>query len=712
MTQTQKNPAFLQQFDTNTGVATLTFAMPDGANKINEAFGVGLAMGLDWLSSLTGLKGLILDSAHKNFCVGGDIDVMYKQRDAAAVREGVMQLHGLLRRLETLKVPVVCLLAGSALGGGYELALAAHARIAVDDPKIQIGLPEVSLGLLPGMGGTQRLPRLIGLQAALEAILQGKLYRPAQAKEAGLIDDIASDAQAARAKAEAWIAAHPRAKQPWDREGFVFPGPQPATGDARNLLMAASAMLFKKTAGAFKGPEAALSAVQEGTQLTFDAGLVVESRYFAGMVTSDQAKDMLRTIWYHRNAAEKHDGLPSVEEGGIRKIGILGAGMMGAGLAFTSALRGYEVVLKDIRQEALDRGMEHCLGEVSKRRELDDAGKKQLASRIKPTLSSADLEGCDLIIEAVFEKLEIKHQVNQELEGLLAANGIWASNTSALPMNDLAIVSKQKDRFIGMHFFSPVEKMPLLEIIMGAETSQYTLARCLHYCKAIRKLPIVVNDGYGFYTTRVFSAYALEGVQLLAEGHPPALIEWAARSAGMVVGPLQVFDEVSLSLGRHGIEQGEKYLGTELKLAGVDLLKQLVDTHKRNGKAAGAGFYNYEDGRRKGFWDGLKSLVAQTPAESSEALVQQRLLLIQCVEALKSLESGVLRNHRDADLGAIFGVGFAPNTGGPFSYLDRIGLDNAVATLAAFAERYGTRYAPPAILKKMAATGERFFEKV
>ncbi|MCB9640340.1 MAG: enoyl-CoA hydratase/isomerase family protein [Myxococcales bacterium] len=712
MTQEQKNPAFLQSFDADTGIATLTFAMADGANKINAAFGQGLQMGLDWASQQTGLKGLILDSAHKNFCVGGDIDMMFKQRDPVEVRADVMQLHRLLRRLETMKVPVVCILAGSALGGGYEFALAAHARIAVDDPKIQIGLPEVSLGLLPGMGGTQRLPRLIGLQAALEGILQGKLYRPSQAKDAGMIDDLAPHAEAARAKAEAWIAEHPRAKQPWDREDFAYPGPQPNSGDARNLLMAASAMLFKKTAGAFKGPEAALSSVQEGTQLTFDAGCEIESRYFAGIVTSNQAKDMLRTIWYHRTAAEKHEGLPSTEAADIQKIGILGAGMMGAGLAFVSALRGYDVVLKDIRQDSLDRGMEHCLAQIHKRRDLDETEKKELAAKIKPTLEAADLEGCDLIIEAVFEKLEIKHQVNQELEGLLSEKGIWASNTSALPINDLATVSKHKERFIGLHFFSPVEKMPLLEIILGADTSEETLARSLHYCKAIKKLPIVVNDGYGFYTTRVFSSYILEGAQLVAEGHPPALIEWAARSAGMVVGPLQVFDEVSLSLGRHGIEQGEKYLGTELKMAGVELVKQLVDVHKRNGKAAGAGFFNYADGRRKGFWEGLKELVAETPADSSVELVQERLLLIQCVEALKALEAGVLRNHRDAEIGAIFGVGFAPNTGGPFSYLDRMGLNNAVDKLSRLAERYGERFAPPAILQKMAAAGERFFEIV
>jgi 3-hydroxyacyl-CoA dehydrogenase/enoyl-CoA hydratase/3-hydroxybutyryl-CoA epimerase len=476
--------------------------------------------------------------------------------------------------------------------------------------------------------------------------------------------------------------------------------------------MAASAMLIKKTAGAFQGPEAALSAVQEGTQLHFDAAVIVESRYLAKIITSDQAKDMLRTIWYHRTAAEKHEGLPSTEEGGIRKIGILGAGMMGAGLAFVSALRGYDVILKDINQASLERGLAHCEKQISKRKDLDKAGKEALRQKIQGTLEASALEGCDLVIEAVFEKLSLKHQVNQELEGLLSQNGIWASNTSAIPIADLAQHSKQKDRFIGLHFFSPVEKMPLLEIILGPETSQETLARCLHYCKTIKKLPIVVNDGYGFYTTRVFSAYILEGAQLVAEGHPPAMIEWAARNAGMVVGPLQVFDEVSLSLGRHAIEQGEAYLGKALKLAGVDLVKTMVDTHKRTGKTEGAGFFEYEEGKRKGIWSGLAELAAPRPQESSVELIQQRLLLIQCIEALKALESGVLRSHRDAEIGAVFGVGFAPNKGGPFAYLDRLGLPRAISLLEDLAARYGERYNPPSILRKMADANERFFPLV
>ncbi|MEM9455235.1 MAG: 3-hydroxyacyl-CoA dehydrogenase NAD-binding domain-containing protein [Myxococcota bacterium] len=468
-------------------------------------------------------------------------------------------------------------------------------------------------------------------------------------------------------------------------------------------------MLYKKTAGAFPAAEAALSVVQEGCAITFDRALEVEMRAFAHIATSDQAKDMIRTIWYHRTAAEKHEGLPTAAEHGFSKVAILGAGMMGAGLAFITAKAGMQVVLKDIDQASLDRGLAHVDAQVGKQRHLSDEAKTQLRGRVTGTLSVGDLAGCDLVIEAVFENLELKHMVTKETEPVLAEGGIWASNTSAIPIADLAKASAAPDRFIGLHFFSPVEKMQLLEIITPEATSPGTLGRCLAFSRAIGKLPIVVGDGYGFYTTRVFSAYILEGAQLVAEGHDPATIEWAARSAGMVVPPLQVFDEVTLTLAAKGFTQGRAY-GRTLEIPGVRLVETMVE-QGRKGKAEGQGFYDYgKDGRR--LWPGLAALVNATPHKTGVELIGQRLLGLQALEAARCVADGVVKKHRDAEVGAIFGVGFAPNTGGPLSYIDRVGVRAFVDRMDGFAKEYGDRFQPPPLLRDMAERGETFFEKV
>lgn len=707
-TQTDNGQATLA-FDAKSGVATLTLKMEGRANKINDHFGQTLSQALDWVEGLEGAKGFIIASGHKDFCVGADIDGLYRQRDPAATLEGLRNLGGLFRRIERLPIPVVAALTGSALGGGYELALACNRRIAADDPRIQLGLPEVSLGVFPGAGGTQRLPRLVGIQSALEHILQGKIVRAPKAAQAGLVDELAADAEAVMAAARAWLATGPSATQPWDDKKFRFPGPRPGSEPARNIFMAAAAMLYKKTAGAFPAAEAALSVVQEGCAIAFDRALEVEVRAFAHIATSDQAKDMLRTIWYHRTAAEKHEGLPTAAEHGFSKVGILGAGMMGAGLAFITAKAGMQVVLKDVDQGALDRGLAHVDAQVGKQRRLSDEAKRELRGRITGTLSVGDLAGCDLVIEAVFENLELKHMVTKETEPVLAEGGIWASNTSAIPIADLAKASAHPDRFIGLHFFSPVEKMQLLEIITPQATSDDTLGRCLAFCRAIGKLPIVVGDGYGFYTTRVFSAYILEGAQLVAEGHDPATIEWAARAAGMVVPPLQVFDEVTLTLAAKAFSQGRAY-GRTLDIPGVRLVETLVDKG-RKGKAEGQGFYDYGKGGRR-LWPGLADLVSATPEQTGVELIGQRLLGLQALEAARCVADGIVKKHRDAEVGAIFGVGFAPNTGGPLSYIDRVGLREFVDRMDGFADKYGDRFQPPPLLRDMAERGETFFEKV
>jgi 3-hydroxyacyl-CoA dehydrogenase/enoyl-CoA hydratase/3-hydroxybutyryl-CoA epimerase len=712
MTETHKNAALECEFDGETGIATLTLAMPK-VNIINDAFGEGLRDAFEWARARTGLKGIILTSAHRDFCAGADIDGIYRMRDPAKVFALTSQVSKLYRWIETTPVPVVAALNGTALGGGFELALACHRRIAIDDPKLKVGLPEVQLGLLPGAGGTQRLPRLIGIQAAAEAILQGQEFRAPKAKQAGLVDELVPNREALMAAARKWITENPKAQAPWDQKNFRMPGPRPGSPDARNLLMAASAMLRKKTAGVFKAPEAALSAIQEGLSLEFERGLEVEARYFTGLVVGDQSKDMIRTLWFFRQAALKHEGLPTLakgEDAGIRKIAILGAGMMGAGLAYICADAGYEVVLKDVNEDALAKGVKHFESELAQRkRHLDEAGRKAIRDRLTPTIELAALAGTDLVIEAVFENLDLKHRVTREAEPQLSANGIWASNTSALPIGDLAEVSAHPDRFIGLHYFSPVEVMPLLEIIRGPKTSDQTLARCLDFCRRINKLPIVVNDGYAFYTSRVFSSYIMEGAQLVAEGHDPVLIEWAARAAGMVVSPLQVFDEVTLTLAHKASSQSRKYLGDAVDTDGMRLLQAMVEVHNRGGKAAGAGFYDYENGKRTSLWPGLKGLAKGTPAKTGVDYLARRLLLIQAAQAVQCLEQGILRNERDGEVGAIFGIGFAPNTGGPFGWLDRQDLRKVVTELDELSKTCGVRYAPPAKLRAMAEKQQKFF---
>jgi 3-hydroxyacyl-CoA dehydrogenase/enoyl-CoA hydratase/3-hydroxybutyryl-CoA epimerase len=703
---------FSAELDAATGVATITMAMPGRANKVNADFGAGLQDALATALAFEGLKGIIVASGHADFCVGADLDFVYRQRDAKALEEMVGQMNLLYRKLETCGVPVVAALTGSALGGGYELALACHHRVALDSPRVQLGLPEVTLGVIPGAGGTQRLPRLIGLQASLELIAQGKILRAAQAKKAGLVDALAATPEALREAALAWIAANPKAKQPWDRGALPWPGGlQPNTDGSRQLFMAAAAMLTQKTAGAYRAPEAAVRAVHDGSLVDFDTALKVESALFAERVVSDQAKDMIRTFWYHRTAVEKQKGLPRVEDPGIRKIGILGAGMMGAGIAFVSAQRGYEVVLKDVKQASLDAAAEHCKKQVAeKAKHLSAEEKEALLGRIRTTLDVGDLQGCDLVIEAVFENLDLKHRVTRETEPLLSAGGVWASNTSAIPITDLAEASANKENFIGLHFFSPVEAMPLVEVIVAKTTSEKTLARALAYVRSIKKTAIVVNDGYGFYTTRLFSAYIMEAAQLVAQGHDPVLVEWAARKAGMVIAPLKVFDEVTLSLAAHGFEMMERYKGEKLDGPGVRLVRKMVGAG-RTGKAAGAGFYDYQTKPRR-LWTGLRELAEGAPAETGVGYIERRLMLAQALEAARCLDEGILREKRDAEIGAIMGVGFAPNTGGPLAWIDRRGAAQVVAWADAIATTEGPRFAPPKLLRDMAARGETFFEKV
>ncbi len=693
-----------------TRIATLWLQGATGVNKIDHAFGRALIARVAELAEIDELAGVIVATAYRDWCVGADLQFLYDARDPAHLLEGVLALTRSYRELETLGVPVVAALTGSALGGGYELALACHRRIALDSGRVKLGLPEVSLGVIPGAGGTQRLPRMVGFQAALELISQGRMLPAPAAKAKGLVDELQPTPEAVIEAARAWVLANPGHQAPWDRKGFAWPAPAPDSPDARNLFMAGSAMLYKKTAGAYPAAETAFTAAQEGARLSFDKALELEARLFVSLAVSDGAKDMIRTFFFHKNAADKLEGLPTSEAPDFEKVAVLGAGMMGAGLAWICARAGYQVVLKDIRQEALDKGMAHIGKQAGKlARKKGQEAVDAILGRIVPTIELEDLRGTDLVIEAVFEDVGLKHRVIREVEPLLAPGAVFASNTSALPITDLAEASAAPERFIGLHFFSPVEVMPLLEIIEGEATDADTVGRCLAFGRRIRKTSIVVGDGFGFYTTRVFAAYILEGAQLVAEGHDPALIEWAARVAGMAVPPLQVFDEITLVLGKHVVAGSKPYLGDQLDIPGAELVVRMCDELDRNGRAHGAGFYDYADGRRRGLWSGLAGLATGKPEETGVELLAFRLLAVQAAEVARAMDEGILKRNRDADIGAVLGLGFAPPSGGPLAWMDRQGLPALVERLDALAAATGARYAPAPLLRRMAERGERFY---
>jgi 3-hydroxyacyl-CoA dehydrogenase/enoyl-CoA hydratase/3-hydroxybutyryl-CoA epimerase len=698
------------KLENNDGVVTLTLALPGGINVIGAPFIQALGQGLDAALATEGVRGVIVASGHRDFCAGADLSTLYPERDPAQVLEAVRVLNGLFRRMETSGVPLVAAVTGAALGGGYELALACHHIAALDDPRIQVGLPELNLGVIPGAGGTQRLPWRVGLQKSLEAMAAGKLLRAPKAVKAGWIDAVYPTREALMQGAHDWIVANPTATQPWDTKGSALPGGvQPGTEAARNLLIGASAFLYKRTAGAYPAANELVRVVSEGTRCAlagaFDRGLEIESRAFAALATSDQAKDMIRSLFYLRTAAEKQAGLPRCKDPAISKVAVLGAGMMGGGLGFLCAKAGFETVVRDIHQPALDAAVAHCTAQVAKLRHLSQDDRDALLSRLSFTLDVNDVAGADLVIEAVVENTAIKHAVIREIEPLLAPNAIFASNTSALPIASLAAASVAPDRFIGMHFFSPVEKMPLLEVIQPPDCSDDTLARTLAVGRALKKTCIVVNDGYGFFTSRLFAAYLLEGCTLVAEGHDPRLVEWAARTLGMAMPPLKVFDEVTLTLGAHAFRNQEEVLGRSMDLPGVHLVEKLIELG-RPGRSGGKGFYDWDT---KTLWSGIGDLTADTPAVTGLAHLQRRLMIAQAAEVSRILDDGIIRDPKDVEVGAILGLGFAPNTGGPLAWMDRQGLPALVEEMQGLAAEYGDRYAPAPGLVARADAGESFW---
>lgn len=701
-------------------IVVLTLDMPgQSANTMNGVYREAMAATVARLEAeKDSIAGVVITSAKKTFFAGGDLNELIKVDKAHAKEfyDGVVVLKAQLRRLETLGRPVVAAINGAALGGGWEICLACHYRVALDDNATQLGLPEVTLGLLPGGGGVVRMVRMLGLEKALPYLLEGKKVRPQQALQAGLINALARDRDELLAKSRAWILANPEARQPWDNKAYQIPGGTPSNPKVAQMLAIAPSILRSKTHGCFPAPEKILCAAVEGAQVDFDTAHLIETRYFTELVTGQVAKNMIGTFWFQLNEINAGSSRPQGFAPHVtRKVGVLGAGMMGAGIAYVSASAGIEVVLKDISLAAAEKGKAHSAALLDKkisRGQLTAEQRDITLARIHPTQDDADLAGCDLIIEAVFEDRELKAKVSAAAQRVVGSDAVIASNTSTLPISGLANAVPDQGKFIGLHFFSPVDKMPLVEIIKGAHTRDETLARGFDFVLQIKKTPIVVNDSRGFFTSRVFGTFTNEGIAMLGEGVAAPMIETEARKAGMPVGPLAVSDEVSLSLMSHIRQQTAKDLQAEGKAPpthpATQVIDLLVNEYKRAGKAAGGGFYDYPQGAQKHLWPELKARFEQPDNQISPQDVRDRLLFIQAIETVRCVEEGVLRSTADANVGSIFGIGFAAWSGGALQFINQYGLNDFIARARYLAEQYGERFSPPALLLEKAAQGDIF----
>lgn len=704
------------QFEKNAdNIVILTLDSPNkSANTMNADFRAALAETVEKLQADDNIAGIIFRSNKKTFFAGGDLDELIQATPEHATEffNMIEDMKSKLRYIETRGIPVAAALNGTALGGGWELALGCHYRVALNDAKAKFGLPEVTLGLLPGGGGIVRMVRLLGLQNAFPLLMEGKQFAVDKAKSLGLIHDIAESEQELLDKAIAWVKANPKSQQPFDVKGYKIPGGTPSTPAVAQMLAIAPAMLRDKTKGCYPAPEAIMAAAVEGAQVDVDTALTIESRYFTYLATGQISKNMIGTFWHGLNAIKSGASRPQdVAKWTASKVGVLGAGMMGAGIAYATASKGIAVVLKDVSVEAAEKGKAYSQKLLDKKvsqGRLSAKKRDQVLALIHATADAVDLQGCDLMIEAVFENQELKAKVTQEAEAHLTASGIFASNTSTLPISGLAQASKDQAKFIGLHFFSPVDKMQLVEIIKGKNTSAETLAKAYDFVQQIGKTPIVVNDSRGFFTSRVFGTFVQEGLRLLSEGVHPARIEMAALKAGMPVGPLAIQDEVSLTLSEHVANETRKALqaeGKDLPRSGADdVIQSMIHQFGRKGKAAGAGFYDYPEGGKKHLWDGLSKW--QKDNDISEQEMIDRFLFVQSLDTLRCLEEGVLESTVDGNIGSIFGIGFAPWTGGALQFLNQYGLEKAFVRANTLEAKYGERFKAPQLLKDKISKAE------
>ena len=716
------------------GIVVLTLDDPNhSANTMNAAYKASMAATVDRLEAERDeITGVVITSAKNTFFAGGDLHELMRatKADAPQIATEVREMKRQLRRLETLGKPVAAAINGAALGGGLEICLACHHRVALDDPKVQLGFPEVQLGLLPGGGGVARTVRMLGLvDALMQLLLQGQRHRPAKAKELGIVDELVATPDELVPAAKAWVKANPEGTQPWDVKGHKIPGGTPSNPQLAQNLPAFPANLRKQLKGApYPAPHHIMAAAVEGAQVDFDNAIEIEGRYFVNLVTSQIAKNMIQAFFFdlrHVNGERRRP--EGIEPFAPRKMVVLGAGMMGSAISYVCAKAGIEVVLKDVSLEAAQEGKAYSQGLVEKAVSRGRSTQEQadaLLARITPTADAADADGAELVIEAVFEDPKVKARVFAEIEPHLAPDALLGSNTSTLPITGLSEGVSRPEDFIGLHFFSPVDKMPLLEVIKGEKTSETTLYRALDLAKQIKKTPIVVHDSRGFFTSRVIGTFIEEGIAMLLEGVPAATIEQVCSQAGYPTPVLQLSDEVNLELMRK-IRDASKAAGEAWAAQWVahpmeQVIDRMLDEFQRHGRHSGAGFYDYADGKRIGLWAGLREAFppVQDPSALSRRDLEERVLFIESIEAVKCLDEGVIESIADANIGSILGIGFPGWTGGVLQYINGYehpvhgtGPAAFVARARELAARYGARFGPPASLVEKAERGELYLDE-
>ncbi|WP_147127421.1 3-hydroxyacyl-CoA dehydrogenase NAD-binding domain-containing protein [Shimia ponticola] len=712
------------------GVAMITWdTQGKSMNVMNEQGFLDLDKMIDQVLSDDAIKGAVITSGKKGSFAGGmDLNIIAKMKDMAGdnpakgLFDGIMDIHHLLRKIERAGMdaktnkggkPIAAALPGTALGIGLELPLACHRIFCADNPKAKIGLPEIKVGIFPGAGGTTRVSRMLGAMAAAPILLEGKMLDPKKAKSSGLIHEVVDDPVAA---AREWVLSEPKIVKPWDEKGWKMPGGAPYHPAGFMTFVGASAMVNGNTMGVYPAAKALLSAVYEGAMVPFDTAVKIEARWFTNVLMNPSSSAMIRSLFINKEALDKGAVRPAgVPDQSVKKVGVMGAGMMGAGIALVSAMAGIDVVLIDQKQEAADKGKAYAADYFDKgisRKKITPEKKDENLARINATTDYAALEGCDLIIEAVFEDPGVKAEVTKNVLKVVGDDCIFATNTSTLPISELAKASDKPDQFIGIHFFSPVQSMMLVEIIKGAETGDRATAKALDYVRQIRKTPIVVNDARFFYCNRCIIPYINEGIRMVKEGVEPALIENAARMVGMPLGPLQLVDETSIDLGAKIAKATKAAMGDAYPDGEVDEVIFWMFDEGRLGRKSNAGFYNYDEkGKRQGLWEGLAAKYPVADEQPDLIEVQHRLLMIQSLEAVRALEEDVLMDIREGDVGAILAWGFAPWSGGPLSWLDMIGADYAVERTAELTERYGDRFATPQLLKDLADGSETFYSR-
>lgn len=697
------------------GFATLTLDNADESmNLVSDAFIAEMMDAIAQIAANESIKGVILTSGKPAFMAGADLKLLVQGYETMTLKSAFafsQKASAMHRAMETSGKTWVAVMNGLALGGGFELALACHYRILVDDPKAVVGLPEVNVGLLPGSGGTQRLIRIAGVKTGTELLLSGRAVKGPEALALGIVDAVVPAAEM-DAVARAWLATGPNPVKPWDVKGYALPEQRGLIIPEYSAGMMITSGSVAKSGYNLPAPIAILSCIYEGAILPFDKALTVESKYFAKLLTSPVSRNIIRTTFLSKGAAERGAGRPAgVPKTEFKKIGVLGAGMMGAGIALVSAQAGVDVILIDRDGETAAKGKsysETVLGKQSARGTISYDKVDAILARITPTDDFALLEGCDLIIEAVFEDIDIKAKTTRKAEAIIPATTVYASNTSTLPISTLAEASARPDQFIGLHFFSPVDRMGLVEIIKGAKTSPATLAVALDFVAKLRKTPIVVNDSRGFYTSRVFQTLIHEGGAMLEEGVPPAVIENAAKAIGMPVGPLALLDELTFDLPLKIVEQAIEQEGSKYIVpAGVSAMKKMK-AHGRSGRKSGGGFYEYPAEGGKKLWSGLADIFPVSADYVVEEL-KQRFLYVQAIETARCREENVIETSEDGDLGSIYGWGFPVWTGGTLSYIDTIGLAQFVNECDRLAQKFGPRFAPTAWLRDRAATATNFY---